>query len=236
MIFQLFTFLSSLLRSNPAIAFAGAFAWGILSIILSPCHLASIPLIIGFISGQGAMTTKKAFNLSFLFALGILITIAVIGLATSLMGRMLGDIGSFGNYFVGAFLIFIGLHLLDLVPFPEFGGVDQSKIGNSKGLFAAFMLGLVFGLALGPCTFAYLAPVIAIVFGVSSTKLLYGLMLLLAYGSGHCSVIVFAGTFTNAAQAYLSWNERSNGSVILKKICGALVVIGGAYLFIGGLR
>jgi len=235
MLMRLFGALSTGLNSMPLIAIGAAFVWGILSIILSPCHLSSIPLIVGFISDKKDMTTGRAFTLSFLFSLGILITIAAIGLVTGLMGRMLGDIGAFGNYFVGVVLIFIGLNLLEFVPFPSFG-VDQSKIGSSKGGFAAFMLGLVFGVALGPCTFAYLAPVLAIVFGMSSTKLFYGLALLLAYGIGHCSVIVFAGTFTNVVQGYLNWNERSSGTFIIKKICGILVMIGGIYLLIGGVR
>jgi len=236
MIMHLFEALSAGLNSMPLIAIGAAFVWGILSIILSPCHLSSIPLIVGFISDRKDMLAKRAFTISLLFSLGILITIAAIGLVTGLMGRMLGDIGSFGNYFVGAILIFIGLNLLELVPFPDFGGVDQSKIGSSKGLFAAFMLGLIFGIAMGPCTFAYLAPMLAIVFGMSSTRLFYGMALLLAYGIGHCSVIVFAGTFTNVVQGYLNWNERSNGTVIIKKICGVLVIIGGIYLLIGGVR
>jgi len=33
-----------------------------------------------------------------------------------------------------------------------------------KGLLAAFLLGLVFGIALGPCTFAYMAPMLAVAF------------------------------------------------------------------------
>ena len=235
MLMRLFGALSTGLNSMPLIAIGAAFVWGILSIILSPCHLSSIPLIVGFISDKKDMTTGRAFTLSFLFSLGILITIAAIGLVTGLMGRMLGDIGAFGNYFVGVVLIFIGLNLLEFVPFPSFG-VDQSKIGSSKGLLAAFMLGLIFGVAMGPCTFVYLAPVLAIVFGMSSTKLIYGLALLLAYGIGHCSVIVFAGTFTNVVQGYLNWNERSSGTVIIKKICGVLVIIGGIYLLIGGTR
>jgi len=236
MIMRLFEALSAGLNSMPIIAIGAAFVWGILSILLSPCHLGSIPLIVGFISDKKEMSTKKAFTLSLLFSLGILLTISAIGLVTGLMGRMLGNIGSFGNYFVGAILIFIGLNLLELVPFPAFSGVNQSKIGRSKGLLAAFMLGLIFGIAMGPCTFAYLAPMLAIVFGMSSTKLIYGLTLLLAYGIGHCSVIVFAGTFTNIVQTYLNWNERSGGTLIIKKICGILVVIGGIYLLIGGVR
>ena len=61
MIEQLFTTLTPAVEGTPAIALAAAFVWGVLSIILSPCHLASIPLIIGFINEQGLTSTKRAF-------------------------------------------------------------------------------------------------------------------------------------------------------------------------------
>lgn len=235
MLMRIFEALSLGLNSMPIVAIGAALIWGILSIVLSPCHLSSIPLIVGFISDKKDMSTKKSFTLSILFSLGILITITVIGLITGLMGRMFGDVGSFGNLFVGAVLLYIGLNLLELAHFPAFG-IDQSKIGKEKGKYAAFMLGLIFGIALGPCTFAYLAPVLGIVFTVSSTNLIYAISLLLAYAIGHCSVIVFAGTFTTTVQRYLSWNERSSGTTMIKKICGVLVIIGGVYLIIGGIR
>lgn len=233
MIMQIFTSLSSALYSGPFIALSVAFVWGVLSIILSPCHMASIPLIVGFINDQEQMTTKKAFTLSLMFSIGILITIALIGLITGLMGKMLGDIGSFGSYFVAAVMILIGLHLIGLVPLPFLGGIDQSRIGNNKGVLAAFIIGIVFGIALGPCTFAYMAPMLAIVFGLSATQLWYGLLLLLAYGIGHCSVIVFAGTFTESVEKYLHWSGRSSGTQWIKKICGMLVTLGGIYLIFG---
>ena len=47
---------------------------------------------------------------------------------------------------------------------------------------------------------------------------------------GHCSVIVLAGTFTELVQRYLNWNEKSKGAVIVKKVCGVLVLLGGLYL------
>jgi len=65
---------------------------------------------------------------------------------------------------------------------------------------------------------------------LAATNLLYGIVLLLAYGVGHCSVIVLAGTFTEVVQRYLNWNERSKGATILKVVCGVLVMIGGIYL------
>jgi cytochrome c-type biogenesis protein len=92
------------------------------------------------------------------------------------------------------------------------------------------ILGLVFGIALGPCTFAYMAPVLAVAFTVAANSLIYGIALLFVYGIGHCSVIVLAGTFTEVVQHYLNWNEKSRGADILKKVCGALVLLGGLYL------
>ncbi|MBU1086817.1 MAG: cytochrome c biogenesis protein CcdA [Candidatus Omnitrophica bacterium] len=229
MIMRLFEILSNALSGTPFIAFGAAFAWGILSILLSPCHLASIPLIIGFINDQGKISTKRAFVLALLFSLGILITIAIIGVITAGMGRMLGDIGNLGNYFVAIIFFIVGLHLLGVLSLPFMEGAGQPGM-KRKGLLAAFLLGLIFGIALGPCTFAYMAPILAITFSLSSTKFLYGILLLIAYGIGHCSVIVFAGTFTEMVERYLKWNENSKGTLILKKICGFLVILAGLYL------
>ncbi len=230
MILELFTWLSGTLNNSAGIALGGAFIWGVLSILLSPCHLASIPLIVGFIDEQGRISTKRAFSLALLFSTGILITIGLIGLITGLLGRMLGDIGKWGNYFVAVIFIVVGLHLLGVIPLPFLEKGANASNFKRKGLLAAFILGLIFGVALGPCTFAYMAPMLGVVFNVASTKLLFAVSLILAYAVGHCSVIVFAGTFTEVVQRYLNWNENSKGAVILKKVCGVLVIAGGLYL------
>ena len=99
-----------------------------------------------------------------------------------------------------------------------------------KGLLGALVLGLIFGIALGPCTFAYMAPMLGVTFKVAGSNLSYGILLLLLYGLGYCAIIVLAGTFMGLVQRYLNWNERSRGALILKKICGALVILGGVYL------
>jgi len=225
---ELFTTLTHAVESTPLVALAAAFIWGILSIILSPCHLASIPLIVGFIDEQGKISTKRAFFISTLFAVGILITIAAIGAITAAAGRMMGDVGRYGNYFVALIFFVVGLHLLGVIPMPLSG---PGKVGmKMRGLLAALILGLVFGIALGPCTFAYMAPVLAVTFKVAANSLIYGIALLFVYGIGHCSVIVLAGTFTEVVQHYLNWNEKSRGADILKKVCGALVLLGGLYL------
>ena len=225
---QLFTSLSHAVEGSAVIALAASFVWGILSIILSPCHLASLPLIVGFISGQGRVSTARAGGIATLFAVGILITIAVIGAITAAAGRMMGDIGRWGNYFVAAIFFVVGLYLLGVIPMP-WSGPGQVNM-KRKGLLAAFILGLVFGIALGPCAFAYMAPMLGVTFNLSKTAPVYGASLLLAYGIGHCSVIVLAGTFTEVVQRFLNWNEQSRGVTVLKHICGVLVILGGVWL------
>lgn len=225
---QLFTHLSHAVEGAPAIALGASLVWGVLSIVLSPCHLASIPLIVGFISGQGRVSTARACGTATLFSVGILVTIATIGAITAAAGRMMGDVGRWGNYFVAAIFFVVGLHLLGVIPMPWSGPgkVDMKR----RGYLAAFLLGLIFGIALGPCTFAYMAPMLAVVFKLAATALLYAGALLLAYGVGHCSIIVLAGTSTEVVQRFLNWNEQSRGVAIIKAVCGALVLLGGIWL------
>lgn len=228
MIIELLSWLTKAIEGTPYIALIAAFIWGILSILLSPCHLASIPLIIGYIDEQGRISIKRAFWISVLFALGILVTIGLVGVITALAGRMLGDIGVYGNYIVAVIFFVIGLHLLDVFPLPWSGpGGKQIK---QRGLIGAFIIGLIFGLALGPCTFAYMAPMLGVVFKVAAERMYYAIGLLLAYGIGHCSVIVLAGSLTETVSRYLHWTQKSKGAVIVKRICGILIILGGIYL------
>lgn len=220
--------LSGALQAAPSLALFAAFIWGILSIILSPCHLVSIPLIIGFINEQGCIKVGKALKLALLFALGILFTIALIGVITAAIGRIVGDIGNWGNYLVSIIFFIIGLYLLDVIPMPWDG--SGPKLIQRKGYLAAFIMGLIFGIALGPCTFAYMAPILGVVFSVAATNLPYAIGLLLAFGIGHCLVIILAGTFTAQVQGYLNWSEKTKAVVGLRKVCGVLVILGGLYL------
>ncbi len=230
MITELFTWLSNALSGHALIAIAAAFLWGILSILLSPCHLSSIPLIIGFIDKQGRISIKRAFILSLMLAVGILITIAAIGLITASLGRLMGDVGIIGNYVVAIVFFLVGLHLLDVIPAPWTGATGVNL--KQKGLLAALILGLIFGIGLGPCTFAYMAPMLGVAFHVATEQIVFAIALLLAFGLGHCSVIVFAGTLTEKVQQYLNWTDKTTGAIILRKFCGILVILGGIYLIL----
>jgi cytochrome c-type biogenesis protein len=75
-----------------------------------------------------------------------------------------------------------------------------------------------------------MAPMLAVTFKLAETNSLYGIALLLAYGVGHCAVIVAAGTSTELVQRFLNWNEHSKGLTVVKVICGMLVMLGGVWL------
>jgi cytochrome c-type biogenesis protein len=224
----LFSALTHAVEGTALVAVAASFAWGIVSVLLSPCHLSSIPLVVGYVGRQGPTTTRRALVTTTVFSLGIFVSIIVVGAVTNALGRIMGDIGPAANYVVAAVFFVVGLYLMDVINIP-WAGTGQPGI-TGTGLVAAFLLGLVFGAAVGPCTFAYMAPVLGVTFKVASTNITYATALVAAYAVGHCAVIVSVGTFTTVVQRYLDWNERSRGLVIFKRVCGALVVLAGLYM------
>lgn len=229
MLEQILTSLSSGLEQSPGWALLAAFGWGVVSIVFSPCHLASVPLVVGFISTQEGASTGRAFRLSLVFSLGVLASIALIGVITAALGRLIGDLGSVGNVAVAIVFFVFGLYLMDLVPlnwnlFPS--------TTRRRGMPAALGLGLVFGIGLGPCSFAFLAPLLMIVFGQAQTDYLLAVGLLGAFALGHCGVIVLAGTAAQKVQTVVSWGSRAGVTRWVRRVCGALVVLAGIYLLL----
>ena len=227
MIDELFTWLTMAMSETFGIALLAAAGWGIISIILSPCHLSSIPLVIGYISSQGQEGVKRSYLLSLVFAIGILITIGLIGAVTASVGRMMGDVGVWGNFIVAGVFFVVGLYLMDVISLSWGGIVPRTSF--ARGWKGALLLGLIFGIGLGPCTFAYMAPVLGVAFGVATTSMLQAFSLVAAFGVGHCAVIVGAGGAAGTVQKYLNWTEQSKGATYLKRVAGALVILAGVY-------
>jgi len=229
MIEKLLTSLSTALSQSISIALIGSFIWGLISILLSPCHLSSIPLVIGFLTNQEQKSVGRAFRLSLIFSLGILVSIAFIGIITASMGRLMGDVGRIGNSAVAIVFFVFGLYLMDILPLTWNALTTTTKL---KGIWAALTLGLVFGLALGPCTFAFMAPVLGLVFTRAQSDYAGAISLLGAFAAGHCGVIVLAGTLSQKLQGYLNWSESSVITKWIKRACGLLVVLAGMYMLI----
>jgi cytochrome c-type biogenesis protein len=223
---SVFVALSAMLESSHTFVLFAAFLWGILSIVLSPCHISSIPLVVGYVNRNGRQSTASALTTSLYFSGGVLISLLVIGAITSLMGKMLGDIGNAGTYLVGAVFILTGVWLLDLFRAPA----CDVRLGSGNTAAGGILMGFVFGAALGPCTFGFMFPVLAVAFKSADQSLVVAISIILAYAIGHSLVIVFAGVGVNQLQRFLNWDSKSRGTLWLKKTCGILVILTGLYL------
>lgn len=219
--------LATALGDAPGIALAAALIWGVLSVILSPCHLAGIPLLIAYVNDQEQNTPWHAALLSTLFALGILITMALIGLGTGWAGRMAGDTGPVGGYVMTAIFILFGLHLMDLISIP-WVGAHKEQVHN-RGGWGALLLGLVFGLASGPCTFAFLAPLLAVIFDQAGENSLLSTGLLGLYALGHCIVLIVAGTCAELTRRFSNWSRDTRMARRSRFVLGLLLIAAGLY-------
>lgn len=219
---------SALGQGSPQLALLAALLWGMCSVALSPCQIASIPLVVGYIDSQGSLAVRRALAMSAVFALGILVSLAALSGLTALAGHMLGGLGSVGGFVVAGIFLLMGANLLGLLPLRWSMPVESAM--RRRGVLAGLLLGLIYGLSLGPCTFGFIAPVLALSLKVSTRQPLYALALMLAFACGHCTVIVAAGTSAGLVQRYLDWNGKTQVATWLRRAAGVLLVAAGLYL------
>jgi cytochrome c-type biogenesis protein len=226
---QIFLTINEWLAGGTAIAFWGAFLWGMVSVLFSPCHLASIPLIVAYVGGQErVLQARQAGYYSVAFTSGLFITIALIGVISALLGRMLGDIGNYWQVLVGVILLWVALGML---------GVEKCSLSgnllyrlNLKGLFGALVLGLAYGVLSGSCTFGFIAPILAII--SVQKEVSTGLILILLFAVGHCLPIVVAGSSTAAVRKVIENRSWQTGGQWFRRGAGVLIGILGIYFII----
>ncbi len=207
----------------------GCFLWGMVSVLFSPCHLASIPLIIGYVGGQNQLIEgRKATLYAIVFTTGLFITIAVVGLICSLLGRMLGDVGSYWTIAIGLLLIWVALDMLGIAKCSLPGGLLSHL--TIKGLSGAFVLGLAYGVLSGSCTFGFIAPILAIV--SVQAKLFTGVLFILLFAIGHCIPIVVAGSSTAMVKRLLDNSSWQQGGRFFRRLAGALIALLGIYFIV----
>ncbi|MDY6951763.1 MAG: cytochrome c biogenesis protein CcdA [Thermodesulfobacteriota bacterium] len=211
------------------IAALGCFLWGMISVVFSPCHLASIPLIVAYVGGQQrVLSPREAGYYSVAFSLGLFTTIAFIGIICALLGRMLGDVGNYWQILVGLVLFWVALGML---------GVEKCAMSGSllhvlpvKGLLGAFVLGLGYGVLSGSCTFGFIAPVLAII--TIQQKTAWGFFLILLFATGHCLPIVLAGSSGAAVRGLLENSSWQGAGRWFRKGAGLVIGVLGIYFIV----
>jgi cytochrome c-type biogenesis protein len=217
------------ISSGSYIAMFGAFLWGMISVALSPCHMASIPLMVTYVAGQDkTVKPRRAANYAFAFTGGLFITIALVGMICSFLGRMLGDIGSWWTILIGAILIWVSLDMLG-VQVCSMSGSLMSRL-KVKGIGGAFILGLAYGVLSGSCTFGFIAPMLAII--TVQQDIAAGLILILLFGIGHSLPIAFAGSSTAAVSNILENTSFQRATLWFKKAAGVGIACLGIYFIV----
>lgn len=214
------------MTGGSAIAALGCFLWGVISVLFSPCHLASIPLIVAYVGGQETLVTpRKAGLYSVVFTSGFFISIALVGIICALLGRMMGDIGSYWQILIGLILIWVALGML---------GVEKCSVSGSllyklnfKGISGAFFLGLAYGVLSGSCTFGFIAPVLAFI--TVQKQIIVGTIFILLFAAGHCLPIAVAGSSVGFVKGIMENNKWQNTGNWFRKGAGIIIIVMGIY-------
>ncbi len=215
--------------SSGILQFAGAFAWGAASVLLSPCGISLVPLVVSYIENTDTPTRSRAFLVSCAFSLGIIFNLALVAFITSGLGVLLGGYEKFLTFFTAIIFILTGLHLTGLIHIKFFSFFSGAKGTESQNLRGAVILGIVSGLAVGPCSIAYVSPVLSLAISKVFPE---SVALILSYALGYSAVLIAAGTF---AQIFTKFLQSERGDKILKILnflCGIALIAGGIFFII----
>jgi cytochrome c-type biogenesis protein len=216
--------IQQIIQSKQGMAFLSVFIGGLIS-AASPCVLAAIPLIIGYVGGYSGGDNRKAALYSLVFILGLSITFTLLGAAASLMGGFLGFMGRWLYVGLAMIAILMGFQLMGIISIPL--PFQKTRDVKTKGLLGAFSLGLLTGTVSSPCA----TPVLAVILAYVSTQsdLIYGGALLFVYALGHCALIFVAGLSIGLTESLIQYRGVQNFSRYAKKLSGVVLVVVGIY-------
>lgn len=220
MLDQLFLSVNQWMSGGVLIAAFGCLVWGMISVLLSPCHMASIPLIVGYVAGQEkVLEVKGAAKYAVSFTIGLFITIAALGIICSFLGRMMGEVSPYWTILVGVILMWVALDMLGV----QFCSMSVGPISRLrvKGVRGAFILGLAYGVLSGSCTFGFIAPILAVI--TIQQKIATGILYIVLFGIGHCIPIAVAGSSAALVRNILESNKFQRGGMWFRKGAGVLV-------------
>jgi thiol:disulfide interchange protein DsbD len=222
--------LEGYIQASPFLAFLAVFVGGIL-VSFTPCVYPIIPITIGVIGTTGAGSKTKGFLLSLFYVLGIATMYAALGAFAAISGRLFGEIGSspYSYLIVGNICIILALMLFEVVPFRMPGLITKVSVHKpeKKGFFTAYVMGLISGIIVGPCTAAPLGVVLTFV--ATKQNVLYGITLLFAFALGMGMILIIVGTFAGLLAALPKpgpWMDRvRKGFAWLFLIMGEVLLI-----------
>lgn len=219
--------IDQILAAYPLLAFGVVFLAGVLS-SASPCVLATIPLVVGFVGGNADGDRRKAFLYALAFIIGMSLTFTAFGAAAALLGTLFGTLGGWWYAAAGLVALVMGGQMVGLysIRLP----VKREFRPKRSGVDGSFLLGLFFGVVSSPCA----TPVLVVLLTLVATKgqVVYGTALLFTYALGHCLLMLLAGTFTGFVEAFAEARGVAHVSLWGRRLGGGIVMaVGGWFIW-----
>ena len=209
------------------VMFATAFLGGIIA-SLSPCSIAMLPLMIGYVGGCSKETPVRTLFQLISFILGTAIVFTIIGIICAITGNVFAS--AFGGYFtliMASLLLVIGLKITGILDFEIPVIIKSMPVNNTNSLFIyPLLLGIAFALAGTPCSTPILAGIM--VFAAMGKNLLAATIMLFLFALGQGLILIIAGLFTSGLKNIKKFAQYSD---LVIKISGWIIVLVALYLY-----
>lgn len=221
----------ALIATYPVAAAATALLAGLASSV-SPCTVAAVPLVVGYVGGYADGSRRRAFFYAAAFVLGLALAFTGVGLAIALAGAIFLPAGGLWRGVLIALALVAGLSLLAgrtlhgmCAAHCGAGGIAPS---HWKGSFGAFVTGALSGVVFAPCATPVMVGILTLI--GNQQDVLFGTLLMFLYSIGHGALLLAAGSSIGFAQwvARSRWAGRVNWW--FTRVAGALLVVYGLYL------
>lgn len=217
-----------LLQLYPAAALSMALIAGIAS-SASPCAIAAVPLVVGYVGGYAGGSRRRAFGYSLAFVLGMAASFTAAAAVMVMASQLLSFLGPGWQWLMAGLAIVFGGHLLGLWSLPFF---SNSHCGSAqpalRGVLGATIAGALSGIVFSPCATPVLAGILSIIGSQGDAR--YGILLMFAYALGHGALLLAAGSSIGFAQ----WLARSRLTTSIgqgfMRLAGLLLLGYGFYL------
>jgi cytochrome c-type biogenesis protein len=191
---------------------------------LTPCVYPMIPITAGILGGAGsaARSRRRTVLLTLVYAVGLALVYASLGVLAGLTGTIFGAVSSspWAYFTMGNLLLLAGLALLDVftvrAPGPVLAWAGRFRADSPGGVF---LLGATSGLVAAPCGAPAFAAVLTFVAATGSAVL--GFLYLFVFALGMTALLVAVGLFAGLAGslprsgAWTLWVRRAGGVLLL---------------------
>lgn len=195
---------------------------------VSPCSLAMLPIIIGYVGGYNDAKPGKTLLQMIMFVLGTAIVFSVIGIICAITGKVF--VAFAGGYFgivLASIVLVMGLKLTGILDFELPVLIKEMPKGDGQNMFLyPVLLGMAFALAGTPCSTPILAAIMA--FASLSASLWQAIVMLFLFALGQGLILILAGFLTSRLK---NWKNFYKISDVLLKSSGVLLILASLYIF-----